>query len=52
MTESPPSVPDPRLSAGAARLALRYDGAFAPEAVQRLLDDSYRLLAELTDQPK
>ncbi|MEU9075229.1 three-helix bundle dimerization domain-containing protein [Kitasatospora sp. NPDC048538] len=46
MTESPPSAPDPRLSAGAARLALRYDGTFAPEAVRRLLDDSYRLLAE------
>ncbi|MCX5215998.1 arsenate reductase ArsC [Kitasatospora sp. NBC_00240] len=46
MTNSPPPAPDPRLSAGAARLALRYDGTFAPETVQRLLHDSYRLLAE------
>ncbi|MFD8707468.1 three-helix bundle dimerization domain-containing protein [Kitasatospora sp. NPDC059648] len=46
MNDSPPSAPDPRLSAGATRLALRYDGTFAPEAIHRLLADSYRLLAE------
>ncbi|MFF2611752.1 low molecular weight phosphatase family protein [Kitasatospora sp. NPDC058046] len=46
MNESPPASPDPRLQAGATRLALRYDGVFAPETVQHLLADSYRLLAE------
>ncbi|WP_033817803.1 low molecular weight phosphatase family protein [Kitasatospora sp. MBT63] len=46
MTNFPPPAPDSRLSAGAARLALRYDGTFAPETVQHLLADSYRLLAE------
>jgi hypothetical protein len=39
-------LPDPKLLSGAARLALRYSGTFAPETVQQLLVDSYRHLAE------
>ncbi|GAA1221916.1 hypothetical protein GCM10009665_10100 [Kitasatospora nipponensis] len=47
MTDSPPqAASDPTLSAGAARLALRYAGTSASETLQRLLDDSYRLPAE------
>ncbi|WP_236240233.1 low molecular weight phosphatase family protein [Streptomyces sp. CC228A] len=46
MTDSTPPVPDDRLLAGAAHLASRYDGTFAPETVLKLLADSYRLLAE------
>ncbi|MFG2569257.1 three-helix bundle dimerization domain-containing protein [Streptomyces sp. NPDC048567] len=42
----PPAWPDARLSAGAARLAARYQGHFSVETVQQLLTDSYRLLAE------
>ncbi|QMU67091.1 three-helix bundle dimerization domain-containing protein [Streptacidiphilus sp. P02-A3a] len=41
-----PILPDPRLLSGAARLALRYGGTFAPETVQQLLADSYQRLAE------
>ncbi|MBC3842114.1 arsenate reductase ArsC [Streptacidiphilus sp. 4-A2] len=41
-----PIPPDPQLLSGAARLALRYGGTFAPETVQRLLADSYQRLAE------
>ncbi|WP_374777409.1 arsenate reductase ArsC [Streptomyces sp. NBC_01310] len=45
-TSSPPSLPDERLAAGAARLASRYAGHFAPETVLGLLADSYTRLAE------
>ncbi|MBC2905514.1 low molecular weight phosphatase family protein [Streptomyces cupreus] len=41
----PPVLPDERLAAGAARLAIRHTGRFAPETVQRLLTDSYLRLA-------
>ncbi|MDX2396418.1 MULTISPECIES: hypothetical protein [unclassified Streptomyces] len=41
----PPELPDQRLSTGLARLAARREGRFAPETVQRLLADSYALLA-------
>ncbi|WP_328622945.1 MULTISPECIES: arsenate reductase/protein-tyrosine-phosphatase family protein [unclassified Streptomyces] len=40
-----PALPDQRLFAGVARLAARHEGRFAPETVQRLLADSYALLA-------
>ncbi|MGT2531918.1 arsenate reductase/protein-tyrosine-phosphatase family protein [Streptomyces nojiriensis] len=40
-----PVLPDQRLFTGVARLAARYEGRFAPETVQRLLADSYALLA-------
>lgn len=40
------SLPDERLTAGAARLASRYAGHFAPETVLGLLSDSYVRLAE------
>jgi protein-tyrosine-phosphatase len=47
MTSSPPPVlPDQRLAAGAARLAVRYRGRFSTETVQRLVADSYAQLAE------
>ncbi|WP_329115373.1 three-helix bundle dimerization domain-containing protein [Streptomyces sp. NBC_01353] len=45
-TSSSPSLPDERLAAGAARLASRYAGHFAPETVLGLLADSYTRLAE------
>ncbi|MEI5525512.1 arsenate reductase ArsC [Streptomyces brasiliscabiei] len=41
-----PVLPDERLAAGAARLATRHTGRFAPETVQGVLADSYRRLAE------
>ncbi|MCJ1679100.1 hypothetical protein MTF65_17495 [Streptomyces sp. APSN-46.1] len=41
-----PLLPDERLAAGAARLAFRYAGHFAPETVLGLLTDSYARLAE------
>ncbi|MBT2415330.1 arsenate reductase ArsC [Streptomyces sp. ISL-12] len=40
-----PALPDERLAAGAARLAVRHAGRFAVETVQRLLSDSYQRLA-------
>ncbi|UUU38689.1 three-helix bundle dimerization domain-containing protein [Streptomyces sp. NBC_00162] len=40
-----PALPDQRLFTGVARLAARHEGRFAPETVQRLLADSYALLA-------
>ncbi|MFE1877540.1 low molecular weight phosphatase family protein [Streptomyces sp. NPDC059496] len=43
---SSPLLPDDRLAAGAARLATRYAGHFAPETVLGLLADSYTRLAE------
>ncbi|MFD4248064.1 low molecular weight phosphatase family protein [Streptomyces sp. NPDC058525] len=43
---SSPLLPDERLAAGAARLATRYAGHFAPETVLGLLADSYTRLAE------
>ncbi|MFF4456663.1 low molecular weight phosphatase family protein [Streptomyces goshikiensis] len=43
---SSPPLPDERLAAGAARLATRYAGRFAPETVLALLTDSYTRLAE------
>ncbi|MFF4392785.1 low molecular weight phosphatase family protein [Streptomyces sp. NPDC001552] len=43
---SSPLLPDERLAAGAARLASRYAGHFAPETVLGLLTDSYTRLAE------
>ncbi|MFI6147474.1 three-helix bundle dimerization domain-containing protein [Streptomyces sp. NPDC051109] len=43
---SSPLLPDERLAAGAARLASRYAGHFAPETVLGLLADSYARLAE------
>ncbi|MFJ5531035.1 low molecular weight phosphatase family protein [Streptomyces sp. NPDC093261] len=47
MTASPPPVlPDARLAAGIARLAVRYRGHFSPETIQRLIIDSYERLAE------
>ncbi|MEU9575429.1 arsenate reductase ArsC [Streptomyces massasporeus] len=47
MTASPPPVlPDERLAAGIARLALRYRGRFSTETIQRLITDSYDRLAE------
>ncbi|WP_304940947.1 low molecular weight phosphatase family protein [Streptacidiphilus sp. PB12-B1b] len=47
MSDTPlPILPDPRLLSGAARLALRYGGTFAPETVQQFLVDSYQRLAE------
>ncbi|WP_327433526.1 arsenate reductase ArsC [Streptomyces sp. NBC_01236] len=47
MTSSPPPVlPDQRLAAGIAGLALRYRGRFSPETIQRLVIDSYERLAE------
>lgn len=45
-TSSSPLLPDERLAAGAARLASRYAGHFAPETVLGLLADSYTRLAE------
>ncbi|MFF7206125.1 low molecular weight phosphatase family protein [Streptomyces sp. NPDC008141] len=41
-----PSLPDERLTSGAARLTSRYAGHFAPETVPGLLSDSYVRLAE------
>ncbi|MFJ8550893.1 three-helix bundle dimerization domain-containing protein [Streptomyces sp. NPDC093676] len=43
---SPPVLPDERLAAGIARLALRHRGHFSPETIQRLVTDSYARLAE------
>ena len=40
------SLPDECLTAGAARLASRYAGHFAPETVLGLLSDSYVRIAE------
>lgn len=40
-----PALPDQRLFTGVTRLAARHEGRFAPEPVQRLLADSYALLA-------
>ncbi|MFB6583382.1 low molecular weight phosphatase family protein [Streptomyces sp. NPDC056402] len=45
-TPSSPLLPDERLAAGAARLATRYAGHFAPETVLGLLANSYTRLAE------
>ncbi|UUN29650.1 low molecular weight phosphatase family protein [Streptomyces sp. FIT100] len=45
-TPLPPLLPDERLAAGAARLASRYAGSFAPETALGLLADSYARLAE------
>ncbi|MGW3940040.1 arsenate-mycothiol transferase ArsC [Streptomyces phaeochromogenes] len=47
MTASPtPVLPDERLAAGVARLALRHRGHFSAETIQRLITDSYDRLAE------
>lgn len=43
---SSPLLPDERLATGAARLATRYAGHFAPETVLGLLADSYTRLAK------
>ncbi|WP_326728154.1 arsenate reductase ArsC [Streptomyces phaeochromogenes] len=43
---SSPVLPDERLAAGVARLALRYRGHFSPETIQRVITDSYERLAE------
>ncbi|MGW5201232.1 arsenate reductase/protein-tyrosine-phosphatase family protein [Streptomyces spiralis] len=43
---SPPVLPDERLAAGIARLAVRHRGHFSPETIQRLVTDSYARLAE------
>ncbi|WP_149180356.1 arsenate reductase ArsC [Streptomyces sp. TRM49041] len=46
MTASPyPVLPDERLTAGVARLAVRHRGRFSPETVRRLIADSYQRLA-------
>ncbi|MFD9411715.1 low molecular weight phosphatase family protein [Streptomyces sp. NPDC059989] len=45
-TPSSPLLPDERLAAGAAHLASRYAGHFAPETVLSLLSDSSARLAE------
>ncbi|MFF5447575.1 low molecular weight phosphatase family protein [Streptomyces sp. NPDC012888] len=45
-TPPSPLLPDERLAAGAARLASRYAGRFAPETVLGLLADSCTRLAE------
>ncbi|RZB15359.1 arsenate reductase ArsC [Streptomyces sp. F001] len=42
---TPPVLPDHRLAAGVARLALRYRGHFCPETIQHVLTDSYDRLA-------
>ncbi|MFD7403717.1 low molecular weight phosphatase family protein [Streptomyces sp. NPDC059866] len=42
---TPPVLPDHRLAAGVARLALRYRGHFCPETIQHVLTDSYGRLA-------
>jgi hypothetical protein len=46
MSTTPLPIPPDRLLSGAARLALRYGGTFAPETLQQLLVDSYHQLAE------
>ncbi|MEV5777423.1 hypothetical protein [Streptomyces antimycoticus] len=47
MAASPlPVLPDDRLAAGIARLALRYRGHFSPETIQRVVSDSYERLVE------
>ncbi|MGP4091791.1 arsenate-mycothiol transferase ArsC [Streptomyces sp. KR55] len=47
MNASPPPVlPDQRLAAGVARLALRYRGHFSAETIQQVVTDSYERLAE------
>ncbi|MFE5936700.1 arsenate reductase ArsC [Streptomyces sp. NPDC056470] len=42
---SHPVLPDGRLAAGVARLAVRHQGRYAVETVQRLIADSYEQLA-------
>ncbi|CAM5540823.1 arsenate reductase ArsC [Streptomyces narbonensis] len=42
---SQPVLPDERLAAGVARLAVRHQGRCAVETVQRLVADSYKQLA-------
>ncbi|NWF29521.1 arsenate reductase ArsC [Streptomyces sp. PKU-EA00015] len=47
MTASPhPVLPDERLAAGVARLAVRHHGRYSVETVQRLMVDSYERLAD------
>ncbi|GAA3803584.1 arsenate reductase ArsC [Streptomyces chiangmaiensis] len=41
----PPVLPDERLAAGIARLALRFRGHFSPETIQGVVTDSYEHLA-------
>ncbi|MGA5215231.1 arsenate reductase ArsC [Streptomyces cinereoruber] len=43
---SRPVLPDDRLAAGVARLAVRHQGRFSVETVLRLITDSYDRLAE------
>ncbi|WP_329625230.1 arsenate reductase ArsC [Streptomyces sp. NBC_01255] len=46
MAESPyPVLPDEHLAAGVARLAMRHQGRYSVETVQRLIADSYEQLA-------
>ncbi|MEU9700972.1 three-helix bundle dimerization domain-containing protein [Streptomyces sp. NPDC047981] len=40
-----PVLPDGRLAAGGARLAVRHQGRYSVETVQRLIADSYEQLA-------
>ncbi|WP_329625250.1 hypothetical protein OG357_36920 [Streptomyces sp. NBC_01255] len=40
-----PVLPDERLAAGVARLAVRHQGRYSVETVQRLIADSYEQLA-------
>ncbi|MFF5919942.1 three-helix bundle dimerization domain-containing protein [Streptomyces flavochromogenes] len=42
---SRPVLPDERLAAGVARLAVRHRGRFSLETAQRLVADSYERLA-------
>ena len=42
---SHPVLPDGRLAAGVARLAVRHRGRYSVETVQRLIADSYEQLA-------
>ncbi|MGW8356546.1 arsenate-mycothiol transferase ArsC [Streptomyces wedmorensis] len=43
---SHPVLPDERLAAGVARLAVRHQGRYSVETAQRLIADSYEQLAE------
>ncbi|MGW8362265.1 arsenate reductase/protein-tyrosine-phosphatase family protein [Streptomyces wedmorensis] len=43
---SHPVLPDERLAAGVARLAVRHQGRYSMETAQRLIADSYEQLAE------
>ncbi|MFF8835838.1 three-helix bundle dimerization domain-containing protein [Streptomyces sp. NPDC015130] len=43
---SHPVLPEERLAAGVARLAVRHQGRYSLETVQRLIADSYEQLAE------